>query len=361
MRLIAMLSCGCFLLLLPVYFSHATENVATSTSEERKAGTYVVWPGNSTEEIHSSCPGFLEPLDERGLRGGFTQQCESRLDQEFLEKIPMAMPIYVKDSSLTWRHVFDEPFVKRRIVLDTLGDSNCTTPSNQPDGDDLVDRCNAHMIADYAVLKYMCTGGLFRIRKFIEDGYEASRYLSTFERIFDRGSYWQKRWRQEYLYFHHAWIAAKCAGVPREALASLGVNEDAIELRREGSTPGEDHWWRIEQSFEAYQLIGVAAQLSGNLTRTEYGYEKKARRAWQLVDPVMAELMKVKDPGDYPSAAEEKAARLKHFIAASTWIERTQVDVSQDWLLKQIGDFSANELSQAAEDALEMMAKQGVE
>ena len=348
---------GCVFLLLSVYLAHATENAQMSPNEPRKAGTYVVWPGDSTEEINLRCPGFLEPLTERGVRGGFTEQCESRLDQEFLGKIPIAMPIHANDSTLIWQYVFDEPLVKQKIVLKTLADPNCMITEVRSSGDELVDRCRVNTIADYAVLKYMCTGALFRIHKFIEDGYDPSRYLSAFERLFDNDSYWKKRWRQEYLFYHHGWIAAKCAGVPQEAFVSLGMLDDTTELR-EIPTPGEDDWWWIEQGIEAYRLLGVVDRLSSNLVRAEYGYKKETLTSWQAVDPIMAEFIKVNNPGDYPHTAEAKAARLKHFIAASTHIKIWQANIDQDWLLKQVGEFSDDELTQAAEDATEMMSKQ---
>ena len=37
-----------------------------------------------------------------------------------------------------------------------------------------------------------------------------------------------------------------------------------------------------------------------------------------------------------------------------------RVNVDQNWLLRQIGEFSNEELKQAADDATAMMAKQGV-
>ena len=185
--------------------------------------------------------------------------------------------------------------------------------------------------------------------------------MSVFDRIFDNDSYWQTRWRQEYLFYHHAWIAAKCAGVPHGALASLGVFEDTMELG--GSpAPGEEDWWWAEQGFEAYKLMDVADRLSSNFTRIEYGYdsESKIKSAWQGIHPLMAEVLKVKEPGNFSNAAEEKVARLKHFIAASTWMKMLREDVDQDWLLEHIGEYSDDEFAQAAEEAKEMMDKQGV-
>ena len=328
-------------------------------TEARTAGTYANWDGESTEDLHLNCPGFLEPLDERGARGGFTRQCESRLDQEFLDKMPMSTPMYAKDRTLTLRHVFHEPLVKRRIVLDTLGDPNCMTSASHTSGNELAGRCNVNQIADYAALKYECAGGLPATHRLIENGLEALSNLTLFERFFDSDSYWEKRWRLEYGYFYKAWIVAKCAGVPVEAFASIGVFENTMDI---GGTPtqGEEDWWWVEQGYEAYQLSGVAARLSDNFVRYEYGFEKDTLSGWQRVEPVMAELLKVKDPGEFQSSAEEKAARLKHFIVAQTWMKMRRVDVNKDWLLEQVGEFSDEELKQAAEEATAMTAKQGV-
>lgn len=359
MRLIAWIRRGCLLLLIPTLFVHAAESVQTSANEARKAGTYANWAGESTEDLHLACPGFLKPLAERGDRGGFTEQCETRLDQEFLDKIPMSIPISAKDYTLSWRHVFDDPMVKRRIVLDTLSDPICMNTSGYSSGDELEDRCNATLTADYAVLKYKCTVGLLTTRKFIVEGFKVPTYLSTFDRIFDSDSYWEHRSRLEYGYYREAWINAKCAGVPDEALASLGVFDDTLEL---GGNPaqGQENWWWAEQGFEAYELMGVAGQFSSNLVQTEYGYEKESLSAWQRVEPVITELLKVKNPGYFQSLPAEEAARLKHFIAAQTWAKMRQRDIDKDWLIRQVGEFSDEALKQAADEAIAMMAKQGV-
>ena len=357
--LTVMMACGCVTLLMAVFSVHATEYTQTLTSEERTPGISTNWPGDSTEDMHHNCPGFLDPLAERGLRGGFTTQCEAILDQKFLDQILPWTPIYAKDHTITWRYVLDHPLAKRKIVLATLDDPACVFTGDHPTSDELADRCNANVIADYAALKYACTGGLPRVLRFIENGFEVPSYLSTFERIFDSDSYWEKRWRLEYGYYRHAWVAAKCDGIPDEAFVSLGEFENTMNLGGSPAT-GEEDWWWIEQGSEAYQLMRVADRLSNNLTRTEYGYERKNLSSWQLVDPVIVELLKVKNPGAYSNTAEEKAARLKHFIAALTWIKMKQVDVDQNWLLRQIGEFSDEDLEQAANDANAMMAKQGV-
>ena len=358
-RLITLIVCRCCLLLIPVCFVQATETEQKLETEARKTGSSTLWSGDSTEEFHRNCPGFLEPIAERGVRGGFTQQCEAILDQVFLNQMLPWTPIHAKDNTLTWRYVLHKPLRKREIVLNTLRDPVCSVSGNLPSGDELVDRCNANVIADYAALKYGCAGGLPSVYEFIEEGFEVPSYLSVFDRIFDNDSYWEKRWRLEYGFFRYAWIAAKCASVPREAFASLGVFENTMEFG--GSpVPGEEDWWWAEQGFEAYQLMGVADKLSTNLVQIEYRYERKNLSSWQLVEPVMAELVKIKDPGDFRSYPEEKAARLKHFIAASTWIKMRNVDVDQNWLRGQIGEFSDEELTQAAEEAKTMMSKQGV-
>ena len=106
--------------------------------------------------------------------------------------------------------------------------------------------------------------------------------------------------------------------------------------------------------------MGLADRLIDNITRTRYGEERKTLSVWQRVQPVMAELLQVKDFSDLPSDAETKAARLKHFIAAQTWITKRREDVSEDWLLSQVGEFSDEELKQAGDEATEMMNKQGV-
>lgn len=358
-RFTALMTWACVVPLTPIISVQATEQVETLISEARKVGTHAIWDGDSTADIHRHCPGFLEPLAERGVRGGFTQQCEAVLDQRFFDEILAWTPIYAKDSTLTWRYVFDDPLTKRGIVLDTLGDPECMISSDQPVEDELAVRCNAAVIADYAAFKYECTGGLPSILRFIEDGFKVPSYLSDFDRINDNDSYWEKRWALEYGFLRQAWIAAKCAAIPNEALVSLDVIENSMQLKGRPE-PGEEDWWLAEQAFEAYQLMGIADQLSSNLDRAEYGYERKTLSSWQRINPITAELIKIKNPGDFPSNAEEKAARLKHFIAASTWMNMKKMNVSQDWLLKQVGEFSNDEFKQAADEAIAMMTKQGV-
>lgn len=100
--------------------------------------------------------------------------------------------------------------------------------------------------------------------------------------------------------------------------------------------------------------------MSNNFVRFEYGFEKDTLSGWQRVQPIMAELLKVKDPGEFQSSAEKRAARLKHFIVAQTWMKMRRVEVNKVWLLEQVGEFSDEELKQAAEEATAMTVKQGV-
>lgn len=361
MRLITLISCTCLLVLIPVCFTQATENEQTSATEARKPGSRTFFKNESTEDYHANCPGFFEPIAERGVRGGFTPQCEAILDNEFLNQILPWIPISAKDGTLTWHHVFDKPLAKRAIVLETLRDPVCMETENRPSTDELADRCNANVIADYAALKYACAGSLPVLYRFIERGFRLPPHLTWFERIFDNDYYWERRWRVEYGFFRNAWNAAKCASLPEEALASLGVFENMMEFG--GSpAPGEEDWWWAEQGFEDYKLMDVADRLSSNFTRTEYGYESESniKSAWQGIHPLMAEVLKVKEPGNFSNTTEEKVARLKHFIAASTWMKILREDVDQDWLLEHIGEYSDEEFAQAAEKAKEMMDKQGV-
>ena len=328
-------------------------------ADVRIPGTPAYWSGESTDEFHLNCPGLDKPVAERGVLGGFSEQCESRLNQKFLDEIPLLIPFTAQDSTLTWRYVLDDPLGKRNIVLDTLDDTNCMSPNEQAIGNELASRCNAAVIADYAVLKYRCAGGFYWLASRFKDGIDYPWTLNLLERLFDSDSYWQKRWGIENAYFRHAWIAAKCAKVPEKALASLGVFENTMRF---GGRPesGEEGWWWVEQGFEAYQLMGVADRLSSNFVRTEYGYESNTLSQWQRIEPVMAELLQIKDPGIYSSEAEVKAARLKHFIAASTWLRMRRANVSESWLHEQIGEYTNEELEQAGAAATEMMTNQEV-
>lgn len=313
-----------------------------------------------THDLHEHCPNFVGPLEERGVRGGFTPECEARLNEQFFDYIPPHMPFEAKDNRITWRYVFDRPLAKRRLVLDALSKPECVSVPEDADTDDLAERCHVNAIADFATLKYKCASDFYRLRGRIEEGIELPwYYVFPLERVFNNESYWRKRWGIENGYFRHAWIAAKCEGLPNDALASLGVFENTADVGGEPA-PGEEGWWWAEQGFEAAQLMDIAARLSPNLTRTKYGYENESISNWQFVQPVMAELLEVKNPGDFSNDNEEKAARLKHFIAAQTWIEKRRVDVSEDWLLEQIGDYSDAELTQATEEATAMMNKQEV-
>ena len=313
-----------------------------------------------THELHDHCPDFVGPLEERGIRGGFTPECETRLDTQFFDHIPSHVPLVAEDNRITWRYVFDQPLVKRMLVLDALSKPECRSVSEDAVTDDLAERCHVDAIADYATLKYKCASGYYRLRGRIEDGVELPWwYVFPLERFYDNESYWRKRWGIENGYFEYAWITAKCAGLPHNALASLGVFENTPEIGGDPA-PGEEDWWWAEQGFEAFQLMGIADRLSPKLTRTKYGYEHKKISNWQFVQPVMAELMQIKDAGNFASAADQKLVRLKHFVAAQTWIKKRRVDVSEDWLLEQIGEYSDAELTQATGEATAMMSKQEV-
>ncbi|MCY4128291.1 MAG: hypothetical protein OXG15_03485 [Gammaproteobacteria bacterium] len=360
MWLTALMVCGWSSLLVPGNDLRAAEYTQAFANKTREPGTPAHWSGDSTVNFHDNCPGFDEPIAKRGVRGGFTERCESRLDQKFLNEIPLLTPIYATDNTLTWRHVFDEPLIKRNIVIRTLNDPDCMVTDKQDADQALSARCNANVIADYAVLKYKCASGIYRIGSRIERGIGFAWSFNVFERIFDNDSYWRKRWGVENAFFRHAWIAAKCAGVPENALASLRAIENTTEFRGYPQ-PGEEQWWWAEQGYEAYYLMGIADRLSPNLIRTEYGYEPDSISTWQRVQPVMAELLKVKNPGNYLDASQEKAARLKHFIAAQTWMKIRREDVSENWLREQVGEFSGDELAQAADEAVAMMAKQNAD
>lgn len=106
--------------------------------------------------------------------------------------------------------------------------------------------------------------------------------------------------------------------------------------------------------------MGIADQLSSNLTRTKYGYDPETLNVWQRVQPVMVELIQVKNLGGSPSGVEQKAARLKYFIASQTWMEKRRINVSEEWLLRQVGEFSDEEPMKAADEATAMMKKQEV-
>ena len=313
-----------------------------------------------TDDLHHHCPDLDGPLEERGIHGGFTPECEARLDTQFFDYIPPRVPLEAEDNRITWRYVFDQPLAKRRLVLDALSKPECLSVPEDAVVDDLAERCNVDAIADYATLKYKCASGYHRIRDRIKRGIELPwGYVSPLERIYDNESYWRKRLAIENGYFRDAWIAAKCAELPDDVLSSLGVFEDTVKVGAEPA-PGEEDWWWIEQAFEAFRLMRIADRLSSNLTWTKYGYVPETLSVWQRVQPVIAELRQVMDPGNFASAAEEKATRLKHFFAAQVWIKKRRTKVSEDWLLGQIGEFSDEELSRAAEEAIAMMSKQGV-
>lgn len=329
--------------------------------EKRIQGTLVYWViYKSTEDLHRHCPDFVGALAERGVRGGFTPECEERLDKEFSDRVPRFMPFHASDNRITWRYVFDQPQLKRSLVLDALAKQECRSIPDNTDINELAEHCRVDAIADFAVLKYQCAGNYHGIRGRIDEGIELPWwYVYPLERLFDNESYWRKRWGIENGYFLYAWIAAKCAGLPDGVLASLGVFEDTMEISGYPE-PGNEDWWWAEQGFEAFQLMELADRLVDNLTHTKYGYETDTLSDWQRVQPVMAELLQIKDPGEHSSAEEETVVRLKHFVAAQTWMEKRRTPVNEDWLLEQVGEFSDEELAQAAEEATAMMNKQGV-
>ena len=328
--------------------------------EKRIPGHPVVFSNESTSEMHRHCPDFFGRLEERGARGGFTPDCEARLDEQYLGEIPPLMPLESKDNRITWRYVFDQPQIKRSIVLDALSNPECLSASADAPQDALAERCRADAIADYAVLKYQCGGDYYGIRARIANGTEAPWwYTYRLERLLDNESYWRKRWGVERAYFRYAWITAKCSGLPDGVLASLGVFKDTRELSGDPK-PGEQNWWWAEQGFEAFQLMGIAERLVDPLSRTQYGEETGTLSIWQRVEPVMAELLQVKQFGAQSNAAESKPIQLKHFIAAQTWSKKRRTAVDEVWLLEQVGEFSDEQLAQAAEEATVMMNKQGV-
>lgn len=310
------------------------------SNSPRRPGRIAHWSDESTRDLHRHCRNLSKPLSKRGVRDGFTSRCEARLDQRFLDEVPVLMPIAAEENTLTWRHAFDDPLGKRRIVLDVLADPECQVADDEV-RHDLAQRCSADLVADYAVLKYKCASGLYRVRGRIEPGI-------------------REPWKANVAHFRHAWHAAKCAGVPPEALASLNVFPDSMEFLGEPAL-GEEHWWWAEQGFEAYQLMGIADRLAAHITRTEYGYEPGDISTWQRVQPVMAEVLKVKDPGRYETPAERKMARLKHAVATTWWMRIRRVNVDTTWLMQQVGVFTQEEYDQATESAHAMMTMQDAE
>ena len=133
--------------------------------EKRLQGTLVYWViYESTEDLHQHCPDFVGPLAERGVRGGFTPICEERLDEEFSDRNPRFMPFHAKDNRITWRYVFDQPQVKRSLVLDALAKQECRSIPDNTDVNELAEHCRVDAIADFAVLKYQCAGNYHGIR-----------------------------------------------------------------------------------------------------------------------------------------------------------------------------------------------------
>ena len=311
----------------------------TGPTVPRLPGRIAHWSDESTEDLHRHCPDLYKPLAERGVRDGFTSRCEARLDQRFLDEVPILMPIAAEENTLTWRHAFDDPLGKRRVVLDVLADPECQV-ADYDVRHDLAQRCSADLVADYAVLKYKCASGLYRVRSRIEPGIKPRE--------------------SNLAHFRHAWHAAKCAGIPPEALASLNVFPDSMVFLGEPA-PGEEHWWWAEQGFEAYELMGVADRLAAHMARTEYGYEPQDISTWQRVQPVMAEVLKVKDPGRYETPAERKTARLKHAVSTLFWMRIRRVNVDTTWLFRQVGYFTREDYDQATENAQAMMARQRAE
>lgn len=327
--------------------------------ESRIPGRPVAISYEPPDELRRHCAHFAGPLEKREVREGFTPDCETKLDEQFLDEIPPLMPFEATDNRLTWRYVFDQPMDKRRIVLDALAKPECLSVPNTIALEVLAEQCRADAIADYAVLKYKCAGDYYNTRLLMK--YQSDfpwHYVYSLDRLFNNESYWQQRRAVENGYFRYAWLAAKCAGFPNDVLASLGVIENTMDFGGQ-PLPGDEGWWWIEQGYEAYYLMGVADRLSLKLVRTEYGYDPESISTWQRVKPVTAELFKVKNPGYHSDANLERAQRLKHFIAASTWMKiRRTVLVSEEWLLEQIEKFSDEELIQAANEATAMMDKQ---
>ena len=194
--------------------------------ETRRIGYPIALSYEPTTDLHRHCPDFVGPLEERGVRGGFTPDCEARLDEEFIDEVPPLMPFEAKDDRITWRYVFQYPLAKRRLVLDAFAIPECLSSSENIPTDDLAERCRVDAIADYAVLKYQCGGSYYGNRERIAAGVDLPWwYVNPIDRLFDNESYWQKRSGIERAYFRYAWITAKCAGLPDGALASLGVFE----------------------------------------------------------------------------------------------------------------------------------------
>ena len=228
-------------------------------------------------------------------------------------------------------------------------------------GNDLSKRCHSEIVADFAVLKYQCASGLFDRYHRIKRGTEVSwRYEIALERWFDNDLYWQKRYGSERAFFRYAWIAAKCAAVPREALASLDVIPNVMHFEGE-PLPGQENWWWAEQGYEAYELMAIASDLDASISRIEYGYEPETISVWQRVQPVMAEVLKVKNAGAGLSEEEVRSARLKHLVATNTWLAiRSRVRLDNSLLSDQVGEFSAEEYEQASAAAQAMMENQQV-
>lgn len=321
----------------------------------------VIVPELRTDPLDQFCPGFLEPLSKRNVRDGFTSECEARLDEYFLDKIPPLMPFSASDHRISWRYVFDQPLVKRRLVLESLEDTECQSSNKNSSSVDLAERCNVSAIADFATFKYQCAGGYFDQRARIRNGMPDPRgYTHKRKRSDEDDSEIEVYIDTGWAYYRYAWIAAKCDAVPPEALASLDIFESSLTFdgRPKG---GEEGWWWVEQGFEAYRLMGIADNLSNELSRTTYGYEQESISNWQSVNPVIAELIRLKELLLRRNRYSDMAPYLKHAIAAQIWKKKRPTNMDPVWLLDQIGKADYEDWQRATEEVLTMMKQQGVE
>ncbi len=330
-------------------------------------------------DLYYHCPGFGDPLEERrSVLGGFSSECEAVLDARYLDEVPSAMPVATLDGALTWRRVFSDSLGKREAAIDVLR-RQCVFHDGgvSPDG---VGDCDLDGLVDFGLLKYQCGGRRFHMLNRVAPGLVEAVGAAQLDDIEDNSVYWARRQEVEEGYYVNAWLAAKCAGVPAGALASLAPEDAPSAFRppalgvpplfgnitaiRDQPEPGQEGWWWAEQAWEGKQLMTWASVLdrrrTGAIVRVGYGYDTLEAGSWQREHPLLAEIVQFKRLALVGSEGPLNQRSLRvHAYMALVWAKAVGMELDEKWLYAQIGPSTEAEWQEARIRAHEIMKGHG--
>lgn len=298
-------------------------------------------------DIYHLCQGLAAPLTDRlSVLTGFTTDCEAALDRHFLQQSPTSVPLVARDGSLTWAGVFSTPRENR----DRAAQAMLRRCSN------LKHDCDLDALARFAILKYQCGGKRHQMLGHIRPGVHEVIVRTDLDKLADNTVYWARRDEVQKTYYQTAWLAAKCASLPDGVLASIVPNHQTshplpnrsdsratngpVQLAHDPRS-GEEGWWWAEQAWESYRLMRRASVLDQRHEKRfhpfRYEYGPAMLGSWQHQDPLIAEVIQLKQWGTSFEWDENRPQRLVHAYLASIWANGDELVLDSAWISTQVG------------------------